>query len=111
MPFGTFILISLFYAVIGVRVVRDLWMHRREAFDRQFTSADRHLVDQAAFFLLVPISDFSRWSTCCASVQPLASPRRVQASAGTGSTVESSALRTLSHCCHTSWRVWCIERC
>jgi hypothetical protein len=56
MPFGAFALISLFYAVIGVRVVRDLWAHRREAFDRQFTGADRHLVDQAAFFLLVPIS-------------------------------------------------------
>jgi hypothetical protein len=56
MPFGTFALISLFYALIGVRVVRDLWLHRREAFDRRFTPADRHLVDQAAFFLLVPIS-------------------------------------------------------
>ncbi|MEA2595629.1 MAG: hypothetical protein QOF01_2098 [Thermomicrobiales bacterium] len=56
MPFGTFALISLFYAVIGLRVVRDLWVRRREAFDHRFTEADRYLVDQAAFFILVPVS-------------------------------------------------------
>ena len=56
MPFGTFALISLFYAVIGLRVVRDLWVRRREAFDRRFTEADRYLVDQSAFFVLVPVS-------------------------------------------------------
>jgi hypothetical protein len=56
MPFGTFVLISLFYAVIGLRVVRDLWTRRHEAFDRRFTEADRYLIDQSAFFLLVPIS-------------------------------------------------------
>lgn len=56
MPFGTFALISLFYAVIGLRVVRDLWVRRHEVFDLRLTEADRFLVDQAAFFLLVPIS-------------------------------------------------------
>jgi hypothetical protein len=56
MPFGTFALISLFYTLIGLRVVRDLWVRRREAFDRRFTEADRFLIDQAAFFILVPIS-------------------------------------------------------
>jgi hypothetical protein len=56
MPFGGFALLSLFYVFIGVRVVRDLWVHRREAFDLRFTEPDRYLVDQAAFFLLVPIS-------------------------------------------------------
>jgi hypothetical protein len=56
MPFGAFGLIILFYIFVGIRVVRDVWVRRREAFDRQFTLADRQLVDQAAFFLLVPIS-------------------------------------------------------
>jgi hypothetical protein len=56
MGFGPFILISLFYAVIGVRVVTQVVQRRRELFDRRFTIADRSLVDQAAFFILVPIS-------------------------------------------------------
>lgn len=56
MPFGGFALISLFYVIIGIRVVRDIWVHRREAFDLRFTESDRYLVDQAAFFLLVPLS-------------------------------------------------------
>jgi hypothetical protein len=56
MPFGSFVLISLFYAVIGIRVVRDIWINRKEAFDLRFTDRDRALVDQASFFLLVPIS-------------------------------------------------------
>lgn len=56
MGFGPFLLISLFYAVIGVRVVRQLVARRREVFDLRFTPADRALVDQAAFFVLVPIS-------------------------------------------------------
>lgn len=56
MDFGPFILFSLFYAVVGVRVVRQLVARRRETFDRVFTAADRALVDQAAFFVLIPIS-------------------------------------------------------
>src|SRR5687768_4667705 len=56
MSFGPFILISLFYAVIGVRVVAQVIRERREVFDRRFTQHDRSLVDQAAFFLLVPFS-------------------------------------------------------
>jgi len=56
MDFGPFVLISLVYVVVGVRVVRQLVARWRETFDRRFTSADRHLVDQAAFFVLVPVS-------------------------------------------------------
>jgi hypothetical protein len=56
MGFGPFILISLFYAVIGVRVVAQVVQRRRELFDHRFTQADRSLVDQAAFFILVPFS-------------------------------------------------------
>ena len=52
-PFG---LISLFYLALGVRVVYQLARSWRAAFDRVFTPADRTLVDQAAFFVLVPIS-------------------------------------------------------
>ena len=56
MGFNGFILLSLFYAVIGVQVVGQIVTHRREIFDLRFTEADRALVQQAAFFVLVPIS-------------------------------------------------------
>ncbi len=56
MGFNGFILLSLFYAVIGVRVVGQIVARRREVFDLRFTEADRALVQQAAFFVLVPIS-------------------------------------------------------
>ena len=56
MSFGPFILLSLFYVVIGVRVVARVVKERRELFDRRFTLHDRNMVDQAAFFILVPIS-------------------------------------------------------
>ncbi len=53
---GPFALISLFYLVLGARVVVQLARSWRTVFDRTFTPADRGLVDQAAFFLLVPVS-------------------------------------------------------
>ena len=56
MDFGPFVLLSLFYALIGVRVVVQLIKNWRATFDRQFTEADRSLVDQSAFFVLVPVS-------------------------------------------------------
>ncbi len=56
MGFGTFILLSLFYAVIGVRVVGQLLRSWRPTFDHRFTMQDRALVDQSAFFILLPIS-------------------------------------------------------
>jgi hypothetical protein len=56
MNFGPFVLLSLFYAVVGVRVVVQLARRWRETFDQRFTPADRMLVDQSAFFVLVPIS-------------------------------------------------------
>lgn len=56
MGFSPFILISLFYAVIGIRVVVQLVQRRQEIFDRTFTQYDRSMVDQAAFFVLVPLS-------------------------------------------------------
>jgi Zn-dependent protease len=56
MGFGPFVLISLFYVVVGVRVVAQLARSWRQTFDRRFTPADRSLVDQAAFFVLLPIS-------------------------------------------------------
>lgn len=56
MEFGPFVLLSLFYAVIGVRFVVRLLGRWRETFDRHFTETDRSMVDQAAFFILVPIS-------------------------------------------------------
>ncbi len=56
MDFGPFVLLSLFYALLGVRVVGQLATRWRETFDRRFTAADRSLVDQAAFFVLVPVS-------------------------------------------------------
>jgi Zn-dependent protease len=56
MPLGPFALISLIYVVLGVRVVYQLIRNFRQTFDRNFTRQDRLLVDQAAFFVLVPIS-------------------------------------------------------
>ncbi len=56
MGFGPFVLLSLFYTVIALGVVRDLARNWRPTFDRRFTVADRMLVDKAAFFVLVPIS-------------------------------------------------------
>lgn len=56
MGFGPFALISLFYVVLGLRVVAQLARSWRQTFDRRFTPEDRGLVDQAAFFLLVPVS-------------------------------------------------------
>ena len=56
MEFGPFVLLSLFYAVIGVRFVIRLVGQWRATFDRRLTETDRAMVDQAAFFILVPIS-------------------------------------------------------
>jgi hypothetical protein len=56
MPLGPFAIISLLYLFVGVRVVYQLARNFRQTFDRTFTRQDRFLVDQAAFFVLVPIS-------------------------------------------------------
>ncbi|HET7095670.1 MAG TPA: hypothetical protein VFI22_19415 [Thermomicrobiales bacterium] len=56
MDFGPFIIISLLYGLLAIRCVWQLAHSWRETFDRRFTHADRMLVDQAAFFVLVPIS-------------------------------------------------------
>jgi hypothetical protein len=56
MGFGPFVLISLFYGVLALRVVAQLARSWRPTFDRRFTPQDRSLVDQAAFFVLVPIA-------------------------------------------------------
>jgi len=56
MGFGPFVLISVFYALLGIRVVVQLARRWRATFDRRFTAEDRALVDQAAFFVLVPIA-------------------------------------------------------
>ena len=56
MGLGPFTLISLFYVLIGVRVVYQLARNFRQTFDRRFTPEDRALVGQAAFFVLLPIA-------------------------------------------------------
>ncbi len=56
MSLGPFALISLFYVILGVRVIYQLARNFRQTFDRNFTHEDRMLVDQAAFFVLLPIS-------------------------------------------------------
>jgi Zn-dependent protease len=56
MPLGPFAAISLIYLLFGVRVVYQLLRRFRQTFDRNFTHDDRMLVDQAAFFVLVPVS-------------------------------------------------------
>jgi hypothetical protein len=54
--FDGFIIISLIYAVIGVQAVYKLIRNWRATWDLTFTQQDRILVDQAAFFVLVPVS-------------------------------------------------------
>jgi hypothetical protein len=56
MSLGFIELISLFYVLLAVRLVIQLARNFRATFDRNFTFQDRLLVDQAAFFILLPIS-------------------------------------------------------
>ncbi len=56
MEFGPFVIISLIYAVIGIRSIARLIGRWRQTWDRNFTLADRAIVDEAAFFVLIPIS-------------------------------------------------------
>ncbi len=56
MSFGPFAIISLIYVVIGIRVVYQLVGSWSSVWDRRFTQQDRGIVDQAAFFVLVPVS-------------------------------------------------------
>jgi Zn-dependent protease len=55
MPLGPFFLISLFYIILGLRVVFQLVTNWKQTWDDKFTPADRSLVTQAAFFVLLPI--------------------------------------------------------
>lgn len=56
MGFGTIAIISLVYAVVGVRVVSQIIQRRREVFDLTVTPEDRRMITEAAFFILLPIS-------------------------------------------------------
>lgn len=56
MGLGPFTIISLIYAVIGIRSVARLVNSWEDVWDRRFTVQDRQLVDEAAFFVLVPVS-------------------------------------------------------
>jgi hypothetical protein len=56
MSFGPFAIISLIYVFIGIRVVYRLVGSWSSVWDRRFTQQDRGIVDEAAFFVLVPIS-------------------------------------------------------
>jgi hypothetical protein len=56
MSLGPFALISLFYVILGLRVLYQLARNFRRTFDRTLTHEDRMLVDQSAFFVLLPIA-------------------------------------------------------
>ncbi len=53
---GGFSIISLLYVALGVRVVWMIAQNWRSVWDRNFTSHDRMLVNQASFFFLIPLS-------------------------------------------------------
>ena len=55
MPLGPFALISVFYIILGLRVVYQLATTWRQTWDTTFTATDRALVTQAAFFILLPV--------------------------------------------------------
>jgi hypothetical protein len=56
MDFGPFSIISLIYVIIGVRIVAQLIQNWGKVWDHQFTISDRQIVDQSAFFVLIPFS-------------------------------------------------------
>lgn len=56
MGLGPFALISLIYVVIGIRSIARMINSWEKVWDRRFTVKDRQLVDEAAFFVLVPVS-------------------------------------------------------
>jgi len=56
MDFGPFALLSLMYLVIGARVIVQLVQRGRKVWDHNFTLQDRALVNQASFFILIPVS-------------------------------------------------------
>lgn len=56
MGLGPFTFISLIYVVIGIRSVSKLINSWGQVWDRKFNLRDRQLVDEAAFFVLVPVS-------------------------------------------------------
>lgn len=56
MPLGAFGLLSIFYIFLGVRFLLQFFPRRKAIFDDNFTSYDRSMLGQAAFFILLPIS-------------------------------------------------------
>lgn len=56
MGLGPFSIISLIYAVLGIRVIAGLINSWEKVWDTRFTPQDRDLVDRAAFFVLIPVS-------------------------------------------------------
>lgn len=56
MGLGPFTLISLIYVVIGIRSIARMINSWEKVWDRRFTVQDRQLVDESAFFVLVPVS-------------------------------------------------------
>jgi len=56
MDFGPLGPLLVIYGLLAVRVVIQLVQRWNETWDANFTPADRSLVDQAAFFVLVPVS-------------------------------------------------------
>jgi hypothetical protein len=56
MGFDGFVVISLIYGVIGIQAIYKLVRAWNATWDLNFTQQDRILVDQAAFFVLVPVS-------------------------------------------------------
>jgi hypothetical protein len=56
MDFGPFGPLLLIYLLLGVRVLWQMANNWHATWDETFTAADRSLVTQAAFFVLIPVS-------------------------------------------------------
>jgi hypothetical protein len=54
--FQVLILICVVYAVVGVRMLRDVWHQRATVFDHHVTPPERMQLQQAAFFIVIPFS-------------------------------------------------------
>lgn len=53
---GGFPILSLLYIVLGARIIWQIIQNWPSVWDKRFTMQDRMLVNQASFFLLIPIS-------------------------------------------------------
>ena len=56
MSFELLILICAVYALIGAKMLREVWQQRATVFDDRVTPPERMQLQQAAFFVIIPLT-------------------------------------------------------